>query len=609
MAEVLSAPVPVEGPAYFPPARLPRSPSSIASFVVAAAESYAAESRSRTPPRPVEDADGVGRSAPPSVSSSPPTPDDPPLSPASSYLSTPASTIETASTCTDETDDADDADETIIFPAYHDAGLRHAPRHPAAAPSATAGRETASATPWPPPRPCSPDCPAIAEDDTAVQQEPSRHVDYLSHEWREEDLWSSWRHIVSRRKLYANSARLENASWRSWAQSKHRLRTVSPETLNWCVPPPGRTPCSRLRPTLLTAGRLKDCDVTWLYGPLQTHRGRSSRAGETPASSRRLSTSNSFLHKKPILKKRSMSEVMLQKSISSSSLLKQAAAVIQAQRSGYFARPLAKRPAVSRTTSDFAASLATSPSASGDESSPYPSTSSSGLQTPSHPERRHIHFNDKVEQCIAVDLAKDDDGDDDDERDRVVHDLSDDSDDGLVMKKVSSTATAKARRSQGGTPRSSFSADGKTIAMLPATTLKDQPAALAADARPDRSWHGGLLSPSASHETLRPSRPSSNFLLEDEDDDLDVAWEPSGAFAAAPERSAAGAGSHDASSRGGGEGADEPRGLRRTASGMFMPYDDDEDGSIPTGLLGKVVDTVNTAKDIAHVIWNVGWRR
>ena len=26
-------------------------------------------------------------------------------------------------------------------------------------------------------------------------------------------------------------------------------------------------------------------------------------------------------------------------------------------------------------------------------------------------------------------------------------------------------------------------------------------------------------------------------------------------------------------------------------------------------LFGKVVDTVNTAKDIAHVIWNVGWRR
>src|SRR5205809_158987 len=27
-------------------------------------------------------------------------------------------------------------------------------------------------------------------DDTAVRIEPSRHVDYLSHNWKEEDIWS-----------------------------------------------------------------------------------------------------------------------------------------------------------------------------------------------------------------------------------------------------------------------------------------------------------------------------------------------------------------------------------------------------------------------------------
>jgi hypothetical protein len=41
-------------------------------------------------------------------------------------------------------------------------------------------------------------------------------------------------------------------------------------------------------------------------------------------------------------------------------------------------------------------------------------------------------------------------------------------------------------------------------------------------------------------------------------------------------------------------------GLRRTPSGIFMPYEEDED---------DVVDAGNTARDIAHVIWNVGWRR
>ena len=53
----------------------------------------------------------------------------------------------------------------------------------------------------------------------------------------------------------------------------------------------------------------------------------------------------------------------------------------------------------------------------------------------------------------------------------------------------------------------------------------------------------------------------------------------------------------------------EGRGLRRTPSGMFMPYEEDEDDVVAAGLFGRVVDTVNTAKDIAHVIWNVGWRR
>ena len=70
-------------------------------------------------------------------------------------------------------------------------------------------------------------------DDTAIREEPSRHVDYLSHDWREEDIWASWRHIVSQRKVYGQKSRLENASWRTWAKSKYQLRTVAPERLNW----------------------------------------------------------------------------------------------------------------------------------------------------------------------------------------------------------------------------------------------------------------------------------------------------------------------------------------------------------------------------------------
>jgi hypothetical protein len=74
-----------------------------------------------------------------------------------------------------------------------------------------------------------------AEDDSVVQPQPSRHVDYMSHIWREEDIWVSWKLIVSKRHAYENSVRLENASWRAWKQLKDKLKPVSPESLNWSV--------------------------------------------------------------------------------------------------------------------------------------------------------------------------------------------------------------------------------------------------------------------------------------------------------------------------------------------------------------------------------------
>jgi hypothetical protein len=73
----------------------------------------------------------------------------------------------------------------------------------------------------------------VSEDDTAVRKEPSHHVDYLSYDWREEDIWSSWRHIVEHRNVYGERSRLENASWRTWAKSQFKLKTVSPDSLNW----------------------------------------------------------------------------------------------------------------------------------------------------------------------------------------------------------------------------------------------------------------------------------------------------------------------------------------------------------------------------------------
>lgn len=71
------------------------------------------------------------------------------------------------------------------------------------------------------------------EDDFAIQVPPTHHVDYLSHDWRPQDLWTTWRFIISKRTFYKNTARLESACWRVWAQSMNGLQRLNPEDLNW----------------------------------------------------------------------------------------------------------------------------------------------------------------------------------------------------------------------------------------------------------------------------------------------------------------------------------------------------------------------------------------
>lgn len=90
----------------------------------------------------------------------------------------------------------------------------------------------------------------LPQDDNDVVREPQRHVDYLSHHWKESEISNSWKYIIAKKKKTdiddVNTARLENASWRTWAKARNNLKTVSPEILNWS----------------------KDSDVTWLYGPI-----------------------------------------------------------------------------------------------------------------------------------------------------------------------------------------------------------------------------------------------------------------------------------------------------------------------------------------------------
>ncbi|KAF4978752.1 hypothetical protein F66182_17333 [Fusarium sp. NRRL 66182] len=186
------------------------------------------------------------------------------------------------------------------------------------------------------------------------------------------------------------------------------------------------------------------------------------------------------------------------------------------------------------------------------------------------------------------------------------------------MKQVSSrtspagTTTSSTSVSSRSTPRSSSSSESKTIAPLPPTTLKCR------SDTPDLPWSvsqddtRSKLSPTPSIETLRPPRPEANFLLDGEDEQ-----ESYFNFKTKPRRHTYNSNHQpwfvnpeDRQELEFNDGDDDssPGSLHLTPSGMFMPYEEGEEASY-TGMFGRIVDTVNTARDIAHVIWNVGWRK
>ena len=472
-----------------------------------------------------------------------------------SYASTPASSV---SLSTRSHFDEDDEDDDMLFPSYETSTTQRKGTYiPQPDPIE---EEPTSHPPTPPHNPSDP-----PKDDHAVVSEPSRHVDYLSHDWKEEDIWSSWSYVVHRRKEINNSTRLENASWRTWTKSKNALKTISPESLNW----------------------LKDCDTTWLYGPLQTPNRRSLMNTTPPPS--RLSRSSSFMTKKPILKKKSASAVMLERSLSQHTLLARASEILRSQQSS---PALLGKPVYRRHTSDFnlapySGSSALNTPAVEDNPGFSETRSSVAFPDPLTPnECKHVAFHEEVRQVQAVDSEDDDK---EEEAEESVFEDDEDDDGGLMM------APVKFRGSKTTTPRGSFSNENKTIMPLPPTTLKSR------TETPDQEqpglWpHGRTLSPSPSQETLRPSRPNQNFLIDDDPEVVDEPWQPR---------------EYSDDSRSPYEEEGEPsRTMRRTPSGMFMPYDEhEEEAAMNNHLFGRAVYAVNTIRDIAHVVWNVGWHR
>ncbi|KAI0642185.1 hypothetical protein C8Q79DRAFT_929196 [Trametes meyenii] len=263
-------------------------------------------------------------------------------------------------------------------------------------------------------------------DDSSFDTLPEGQVDYLSHNWKEEDVWRSWRSMTRQKNAIANGMRLENASWRTWWKQRNGLKTISPETLNW----------------------LKDSDVTWLYGPLHvghdwtdystkktsklnaSHRKTSTDAVPGPfqitTTPRKSNNSPVPAPKKPILKRRSISQLL---SLPASPFFHQPESDEDVEElEGEVQDAAPKRPPLMHTKSDTHISLrgrpfrknsppriiaedgsaqpvtlaATGSEASGSTSSDQDLSGSSSVSAEHGGKKKHISFNTFVEQCIAI---------------------------------------------------------------------------------------------------------------------------------------------------------------------------------------------------------------
>lgn len=242
MAEVLTISQP-DGSSHFGAGPLNRS-SSQSALLLQTPPSYGSSPDLRTRFAQIGCDTRLSTSLPSSAPSSPRLA-QPDFSNQPSYLSTPSSSLSLDEPCPSE-------DEDLAFPSYdedadlYSSGRRQDDEPPPSPVDPISPKPPETVIPIKPDtekrRKLSlaglaeiglPEPPTASGDDTAIQREPTRHVDYLSHTWKEEDIWSSWRHVVGKRKSYSNSTRLENASWRTWTKAKYGLKTVSPERLNW----------------------------------------------------------------------------------------------------------------------------------------------------------------------------------------------------------------------------------------------------------------------------------------------------------------------------------------------------------------------------------------
>ena len=346
---------------------------------------------------------------------------------------------------------------------------------------------------------------------------------------------------------------------------------------------------------------MKDNDVTWLYGPFvqstSTSLDHASNSG-----TRQIPGCSSVDFQKSILKRRSLSENMLRRSLSSSTLMKQVTDTIGAQHQ--------EKEIVDHLYGNLLAipEKVDFPVARKRVKSRYSGNSHSMFESERgtlYNERR-IRFNDKVEQFIAVNQEEDNKERTDTADDAATAEIS-------FVGKPARTALilSDPSRTVGSKLRKYCDKDITTIAILPWTTLDsrmDSPELL--EQKAQKQQYGGNPESNFPLTSLEQNFEIHEFpmnsLVQEDDDDVEFDWQPPTSPGDREEDMSA------SQLQASGSSTSARHQIERASpslldSGPFSPYEGYVEREA-MGLLDKIADVVNTAKDIACVLWNVGWR-
>lgn len=227
--------------------------------------------------------------------------------------------------------------------------------------------------------------------------------------------------------------------------------------------------------------RLKDSDVTWLYGPLHEH-ADPVPPPKVASTHDRLDLVDSAAHMKSILKHRTISEMLTTPGRSASPAVEihMDGSDANGGGSGVTTPKLGIIKSDTNLSAKKRKSGGSPPASSRLLSHPSLDRTDSMATADSLEEKRHISFNSRVDQCIAVDYPENDysaysDDDEDEEEDAAeASEETGSSDEGevLTMRTSSSPRTtfssASASSSRGSSPMS----DHNIIAKLAPTRLK-----------------------------------------------------------------------------------------------------------------------------------------